>query len=40
MGIDYDTLKVKFPKLIFAQVAGYGDKGPDKDLPGFDIVAF
>ena len=40
MGLDYETLKVKYPKLVFGYVTGYGDKGPDKDLPGFDFTAF
>ena len=39
-GLDYETLKVKYPKLVFGYVTGYGDKGPDKDLPGFDFTAF
>ena len=39
-GLDYESLKVKFPKLVFSQITGYGDKGPDKDLPGFDLTAF
>lgn len=40
LGLDYDTLKEKFPKLIFAFVSGYGEKGPLKDRPGFDFTAF
>lgn len=39
-GLDYDTLKERFPKLIYAQVTGYGKHGPDVDAPGFDGVAF
>ena len=39
-GLDYETLKVRFPKLIYGLVSGYGEKGPDKDLPGFDFTAF
>lgn len=39
-GLDYDTLKVKYPKLVMGFVSGYGEKGPDKDLPGFDFTAF
>jgi len=40
MGLDYETLKAKFPKLVYGFVTGYGDKGPDKDLPGFDFTSF
>lgn len=40
LGLDYDTLKEKFPKLIFAQVLGYGENGPEKDTAGFDVTCF
>ncbi|MBC3889738.1 CoA transferase [Acetobacterium paludosum] len=40
LGLDYETLKEKFPRLIFAQVTGYGEKGPDKDKPGFDATCY
>lgn len=39
-GLDYQTLKEKFPKLIYAHLTGFGDVGPKKDAPGFDTVAF
>lgn len=39
-GLDYETLKGRFPKLIYAMILGYGKTGPDKDLPGFDFTAF
>ena len=39
-GLDYESVKVKFPKLVYGYVTGYGEKGPDKDLPGFDFTAF
>jgi len=28
------------PRLIYADITGYGDEGPDADLPGFDITAY
>lgn len=40
LGLDYDTLKVKYPKLVYAQVVGYGLKGPDREKPGFDLTSF
>lgn len=40
LGLDYDTLKDRFPKLIFAQVLGYGEKGPEKDTAGFDVTCY
>ena len=27
-------------RLIYADLSGYGDEGPDADLPGFDITAY
>lgn len=39
-GLDYEALHAKYPKLVFGMVSGYGEKGPDKDLPGFDFTAF
>lgn len=39
-GLDYDTLKERFQKLIYAMILGYGKTGPDKDLPGYDFTAF
>ena len=39
-GLDYETLKGRYPKLVYAICTGYGEFGPDKDLPGFDFTAF
>lgn len=39
-GLDWETLHEKYPKLVYGYVSGYGEKGPDKDLPGFDFTAF
>ena len=40
MGLDYDTLHAKYPRLIFATLTGFGEKGPEAASPGFDNVAF
>jgi len=40
LGLDYETLHEKHPKLIYASLTGYGEKGPMKDAPGFDTTAF
>lgn len=39
-GLDYETLKVKYPSLVYGYMLGFGEKGPDKDLPAFDTTAF
>ena len=40
LGLDYETLKVKYPKLIYGVLTGFGEVGPEKDRPGFDITSF
>jgi len=40
LGLDYETIKEKFPRLIFAQVLGYGEHGPEKDTAGFDVTCY
>lgn len=40
MGLDYETLKEKYPQLIYAHFSGFGLTGPDVDRPGFDSTAF
>ncbi len=39
-GLDYDTLKEKYPRLVYAHLTAYGDTGPKKNDPGFDAAAF
>lgn len=40
MGIDYESIKDKFPSLIYYHFSGLGEKGPDAFRPGFDSAAF
>ncbi len=40
LGLDYDTLAARFPRLIYAHVTGYGRDGPDADRAAYDIAAF
>lgn len=40
LGISYQDLKDRFPKLIYAIVLGYGEKGPDANNPAFDTTAY
>lgn len=40
LGLDYDSLKEKYPRLIHASLNGFGEKGPRVNDPGFDTVAF
>ena len=38
VGLDYDSLNVLHPGLIYCSVTGYGQTGPYKDRPGYDFV--
>jgi formyl-CoA transferase len=38
--LEYDDVAPWNPRLIYADVTGYGEKGPDAGLPGFDITAY
>ncbi len=34
LGLDYETLHQRFPRLVMGQMFGYGDRGAEKDRPG------
>src|ERR1700728_770867 len=38
--IEYDDVVQWNTRLIYADVTGFGDKGPDANLPGFDITSY
>jgi crotonobetainyl-CoA:carnitine CoA-transferase CaiB-like acyl-CoA transferase len=38
--LTYEEIAPWNPRLIYADITGYGDEGPDADLPGFDITAY
>jgi formyl-CoA transferase len=38
--LGYDDVAQWNPRLIYADITGYGDNGPDAQLPGFDITAY
>ena len=38
--LEYEDVGRWNPRLIYADVTGFGEKGPDADLPGFDITAY
>jgi crotonobetainyl-CoA:carnitine CoA-transferase CaiB-like acyl-CoA transferase len=38
--LTYEDVSPWNPRLIYADVSGYGDDGPDADLPGFDLTAY
>jgi crotonobetainyl-CoA:carnitine CoA-transferase CaiB-like acyl-CoA transferase len=38
-GLDYASLAVEHPSLIYASISGYGQTGPDAARGGFDLIA-
>src|SRR6202142_125086 len=38
--LEYDDVAQWNPRLIYADLTGFGEKGPDAELPGFDITAY
>jgi len=38
--LTYEDIAPWNPRLVYADITGYGDEGPDTDLPGFDITAY
>jgi crotonobetainyl-CoA:carnitine CoA-transferase CaiB-like acyl-CoA transferase len=38
--LDYATLSQRNPRIIYANLTGYGRKGPEKNVGGYDSVAF
>src|SRR3954463_2169341 len=40
LNLEYDDIAQWNSRMIYADVTGYGEKGPDADLPGFDITAY
>jgi formyl-CoA transferase len=38
--LEYEDVAGWNPRLIYADLTGFGENGPDADLPGFDITAY
>jgi crotonobetainyl-CoA:carnitine CoA-transferase CaiB-like acyl-CoA transferase len=38
--LEYDDVAPLNARLIYADVTGFGEKGPDADLPGFDVTSY
>ena len=38
LGLGYETLKARNPRIVYSCISGFGHSGPYKDLPGYDIV--
>ena len=40
LGLGADEVRTRWPRLVYARGHGYGVRGPDADLPGYDASAF
>jgi len=38
LGLDYEAVKKINPSIVYAEISGYGNEGPWKDLPGQDLL--
>ncbi len=38
--LEYQDVVQWNPRLIYADISGFGDNGPDANLPGFDVTAY
>jgi CoA:oxalate CoA-transferase len=38
LGLGFETVKEINPSLVYAEISGYGNEGPWKDLPGQDLL--
>lgn len=38
IGLDYESVKSINPNIVYAEINGYGEEGPWRDLPGQDLL--
>ncbi|MGY3549005.1 crotonobetainyl-CoA:carnitine CoA-transferase CaiB-like acyl-CoA transferase [Bradyrhizobium sp. USDA 4472] len=40
LGLNYEDVSLLNPRLIYADITGYGEVGPEADKPGYDTTAY
>lgn len=40
LGLDYESLHKRFPRLVYMHFTGFGYEGPEAARPGFDLAGF
>jgi crotonobetainyl-CoA:carnitine CoA-transferase CaiB-like acyl-CoA transferase len=38
LGLDYETLSIRYPRLVYCSISGFGQTGPRWKQPGYDAV--
>lgn len=40
LGLDFESVAARNPRLVYGLITGYGETGPDADRPAYDVAAF